>query len=159
MDFSICCDIFTLIKIVISIWYLLISLIFFRGNVRLDPLVSSMSRYESFLRASNVLVSGNGSGQLDTSLHRASIIAGEHSSPRGRKNRDSGSGSDSRGRSRGRASALVAFSTTETATLAGDEDVPGISSFLAACLTANFISVGYLFVPYGKLSLFLPRLF
>jgi len=106
-----------------------------------------MYRYESFLRASNVLV--DGTGQLDTSLHRASIIAGEHRSPRGRNNRDSGAESDSRGRSRGRASTLVAFSTTESATLAGDEDVPGISSFLAACLTANFISVGYLFVPYA----------
>jgi hypothetical protein len=29
-------------------------------------------------------------------------------------------------------------------------DEQGISTFLAACLTANYISVGYLLVPWGK---------
>lgn len=43
---------------------------------------------------------------------------------------------------------IIAFSPEELH--ADDGEVVGISSLLAACLTANYISVGYIFVPWGE---------
>jgi hypothetical protein len=43
---------------------------------------------------------------------------------------------------------MIAFSTDEL--LHPDEENNGISSILAACLTANYISVGYVLVPWGE---------
>lgn len=43
---------------------------------------------------------------------------------------------------------VIAFASAEL--VHPDEENVGISSFLAACLTANYISVGYILVPWGE---------
>jgi hypothetical protein len=112
-----------------------------------SPHLSSM--YQSFRHASKVFV--DSSGELEVPLRRATIIAGEHRAPR-RRSSSSGADSSIRGKGSVFGGSLVAYSTAESAVLSAGGDTSGISSFLAACLTVNFISVGFLFVPYGKLQ-------
>jgi hypothetical protein len=47
---------------------------------------------------------------------------------------------------------MIAFSLTGSTTTGADDEVR-MSSFFATCLTANILSVGYLFVPWGELQL------
>jgi hypothetical protein len=124
------------------------------GSTHIEPLSGGASpplsgMYASFRRASNVFLGS--SGELNAPLRRATMVAGEHRSPGSRNPASSSGTSPGRGSIfAGRTRSLVAFSVAESASVFASGDESGISSFLAACLTANFTSVGYLFVPYGK---------
>ncbi len=84
-----------------------------------------------------------GSGDMEAKLARAQLLAQMHDSHVQHVQRR-GTGFSSRRLS------LVSFAPSTEGEEEEDEPVKGISAVLATFLTANFISVGYLFVPYGK---------